>query len=194
MLALAAYLLVVTPSRADDPVSLKGCLTYCFGTNAVAALVNLCDRMSNHGTPDQPPPWPPPLWPPSINSTNLGTGLTYMYIRGILASAWDKPLDGSVSDGLPYFDISSYAWAYDNAPLTVMSWFQIQSSSDMVEWHEEITVTNYWSINGCIGVFWKDKQNVATTYAPNNACTNVVPVSIATMTEPKKFFRLATTR
>lgn len=176
-------------AQSNDPISLKGCLTFCFGTNGAAALINACERMANTPIPYNPPAWPTPIWPPpGIDTNSPGPGLIYVYIRSLLTPWVRTP--GSIE---LVCDATSYGWVYDNAPVTTVSWFGIQSSTNMVDWREELTLTNYWTVNGTILACWREGKNLATTYArfdSVNGATNFVPVQVSSPQEPVKFFRL----
>jgi hypothetical protein len=186
-LILVLSMLFISPGsyqaqeKSDDKLAALVCavLVVGVGTVVIIGLVKLCQKIP---TPDAPPP-APPYYPPTIptSTTNL--------------PKWFKRISPPLSDvAISSYDISGYAIpdgyssAKSLATFKTLTAMRVECSTNLSQWSEEMTITQWISDHGIFSAVYRDGSNVMNTYS--SGITNYVPMEIGE--GDKKFWRVVT--
>lgn len=148
------------------------------GIIVVIGLKKLCEKIP---TPDAPPPIPP------VHPSTVPTSTTNL-------PPWFKRISPPLNDYAVFVeDISTYQIPDNYGGAKSLSYFntlvafKIQSSTNLQEWRDELTITQWVSSRGAFSAVYQDGSNIMNTYSLGR--TNYVPIDIAG-NESNKFFRV----
>jgi hypothetical protein len=142
-------------------------------------LVRICKRCL--------PPTEPPAQPPATNSipkTNAPP-VTNSVPHHILPKLTD--------DSFSYYDVSSMTMSNtDTSGNPYRVWFTgtVQSSSNLNDWKNEVTINGWASSAEVITVYTVNGVAVCTNWTTLASGTNVVEIPSIDAAEPQKFFRV----
>jgi hypothetical protein len=160
-----------------------GCLAAGIGAAGVKLMLDLCRKIPSTNAPVPAPipiTWP---FPATLTNEPVATILV-IYIRGIFATP-----NRLERDPVQSVDISASGYRdFSGNPYTIMTWVGIQSSPDLVRWHTDLAITNWWSSTNCLSGYYSNGVPIASTYSWSG--TNNVPFDFGTGREQTRYFRL----
>jgi hypothetical protein len=156
------------------------------GAVVVVGLKKICSKLPTPPPTDPPPPPPPTNPPPILNPTNAPP-------TNPPTKPWYKKILSLTDANANAYDISGYAIPDRYAPAgadykTIVS-MTLQSSTNLVDWGEEFSLTQWVSDYGMFNAYYRGGSNLLNTYS-GLGVTNYVPLDIGSGDEPKKFFRM----
>lgn len=164
-----------------------GILVIGVGVVIYFGLKKMCANIPSPGAPPTPPPAPPTNPPPIMNPTNSPPSTN--------KPPWWKRIFNMTDNNASAFNISTYSIVdiygapKDLAYYHTLVSFTLQSSTNLVDWRDELSVTQWVSDYGVFNAYYQGGSNVLNTYS-GLGTTNYVPLSIGTGDEPMKVFRV----
>jgi hypothetical protein len=173
------------PSSQNPNVAELPCAIVILIVGGIVAykLVNFCQKHLPPSNPPPPPPTPPPQ--PTNSAPN---------IRSNVAQEPSPPvLPPLILTNDICCDISGCGW-YDpsNSEYTTMFSYTIQSSTNLIQWQNECSVTGWVSDTTIVTELYTNGVSQSTNWDFNwQQQTNVLALPFVPATAPNKFFRLS---
>ena len=188
LLACTSPALPDDPPPPDDATAAMACFVVVIGGIIAVGLWKICKCIPDPGDIPHPQVPPPTNPPPVINPTNAPP------TNVPPNKHWWQKFTLNVPTQLPQRSIAS--WGYqDQSGHTYESLvsYAIQSSTNLVNWQTECTVTGWLSSGAAFWAYYSNGVPLVTTYSDSYSQTNYVPWNLGTGDEPSKSFRLIST-
>jgi hypothetical protein len=190
---LCAALLFISPTPTVQAQPHRDVIEYLIvgalviGVGAVV-IIGLKTMASKIPAPT-PPPAPPTNPPPVMNPTNAPP-------TNNPPKPWYKRIFSFSSSAIPQYNISTFQLTDQQSTEKALVYydtlisFSVQSTTNLIDWKYECTVTNWISASGMFSAYYRDGVNITNTYTHGSGWTNYVPIDIGSGDEAVKFFRI----
>jgi hypothetical protein len=158
-----------------------GCVVIIIGAVGIIGIVKLCKKIPALNGDNAPPPTDPA---PIFDPTQV---LPPWIIHGNIQSGYYNLSSSTVSFPDPY----NHQPSSTGVTFTNELRMTIQSSTNLADWHNALSLTIWESSGG--GAFvatYRNGTNSGNFYHSSRSGTNTVPVDFSTGKESKEFFRV----